>query len=241
MRPPSVSFTSQMTSQPVLNSSLALLKPPDPISEPKAIFSPEKTEAPKRSDGLLVRIDNSSFLETWAQEQELNPSPGSPRAARPVDRRTALPRFSGISPLQADTKNVGPCNEKGQTKEIISLNGRLITAPNGGTEAATISFMNLKSTLVANQELSQERGLGLRPNPMTMTLKQYNQVAKLRFLTNERTPGPSAIFLPLDPSTQFPRACLSQCPDEPPMENIKFGGGVLCRPKDPTLQTYCLF
>ncbi|KAJ9090512.1 hypothetical protein DSO57_1001483 [Entomophthora muscae] len=146
------------------------------------------------------------------------PGPGSrnqtltldPWAASPVDRRTSHPHFSGINPSQADTKNVGPCNETGQTKEIIAPNGRLITAPNGGTEAATISFMILKSTPVINQEPSQERGTGLRPNSMTMTLKQDNQIAKLRFLTNERTPRLSAILLSLDPSTQFPWACLSQ-------------------------------
>ncbi|KAJ9081609.1 hypothetical protein DSO57_1012936 [Entomophthora muscae] len=188
-----------------------------------------------------VRIENSSFLETWAREQELNPDSGSPWATRPVDRRTVRPRFSGIKPPQADTKNVGPCSEKGQTKEIIVPNGRLIIAPNGGTEAATISFMNLKSTPATNQEPTQERGTGPRPSPMTTTLKQDNQVAKLRLLTNERTPRLSAILLPLDPSNQFPRACLSQCPDEPPMENVKFGGGVLYRPKDPVLQTYCHF
>ncbi|KAJ9080957.1 hypothetical protein DSO57_1019490 [Entomophthora muscae] len=190
---------------------------------------------------LSVRIDNSSSLETRAREQESNPNPGSPWAAGPVDCRTSRPRFSGIKPPQADTKNVGPCSETGQTKEIIAPNGRLITAPNGGTEATTISFMNLKSTPVTNQEPTQERGTGPRPGPMTLTLKQDNQVAKLRFLTNERTPRPSAILLPLDPSTQFPWASLSQCPDEPPMENVKFGGGVLYRPKDPALQTYCHF
>ncbi|KAJ9053076.1 hypothetical protein DSO57_1027685 [Entomophthora muscae] len=174
-------------------------------------------------DRIIVRIDNSSSLETQSREQESNPDPGSPRAAGPVDRRTARLHFSGINSPQADTENVGPHNETGQTKEIIAPNRRLITAPNGGTEAATISFMNLKSTPVANQEPSQERGTSLRPDPMTTTLKQDKQVAKLRFLTNERTPGPSAILLPLDPSTQFPWTCLSQCTDEPPMENIKFG------------------
>ncbi|KAJ9071030.1 hypothetical protein DSO57_1001278 [Entomophthora muscae] len=189
----------------------------------------------------LVRIDNSLTLETQVWEQESNPDPGSPRAASSVDCRTTRPHNLGTNSLQDDTKNVGPCNETGKTKEIIAPNGRLITAPNGGTEAATISFMNLKFTLVANQELSQGRGTGLQPSPMTTTLKQDNQVAKLRFLANERTPGPSAILLPLDPSTQFPWVCLSQCPDEPFMENIKFVGGVLYRPKNPTLQTYCHF
>ncbi|KAJ9086634.1 hypothetical protein DSO57_1001916 [Entomophthora muscae] len=118
-----------------------------------------------------VRIDSSSSLETWAREQELNPDPRSPWAAGPVDQRTAHLRFSGIESLQAEAKNVGPCSETGQTKEIIAPNGRPITAPNRGTEAATISFMNFKSTPVANQEPSPGRGTGLRPNLMTTTLK----------------------------------------------------------------------
>ncbi|KAJ9075540.1 hypothetical protein DSO57_1035185 [Entomophthora muscae] len=54
-------------------------------------------------------------------------------------------------------------------------------------------------------------------NSMTTTLEQDNQVANLRSLTNERTPGPGAILLPLN---QNPQARLSLCPDEPLMENI---------------------
>ncbi|KAJ9069736.1 hypothetical protein DSO57_1015420 [Entomophthora muscae] len=188
-----------------------------------------------------IRIDNYSSLETQAWEQESTPDPRFPWAARPVDQRTAHLHFSGIKPLQTEAKNVGLCSKTEETKEIIAPNGRLITAPNRGTEAVTISFMNLKSTKVANQEPFPERGTGPQPNPITMALKQVNQVSNLRFLTNERTPGPSAILPPLDPSTHFPQACLSQCPDEPPMENIKFGGGVIYRPKDPALQTYCQF
>ncbi|KAJ9057722.1 hypothetical protein DSO57_1039261 [Entomophthora muscae] len=169
-----------------------------------------------RGFSSTIRIDSSSALETQAWEQELNPEPRPPWAAGPVDQRTAYPCFAEVKPLQAETKNVGSCSETGQTKEIIAPNGRLITAPNRGTEAATINFMNFKSTPVANQEPSPERGTGLQPNPMTPTLKQVNQVANLIFLNNERTPGTSAILLPLDPSTQFPWACLSQCPDDPP-------------------------
>ncbi|KAJ9065227.1 hypothetical protein DSO57_1021810 [Entomophthora muscae] len=71
----------------------------------------------------IVRIFNSSSLETWAREQELNPDPRSPRAAGPVDQRTTRLRFSGIEPLQADAENVDPCSETGQTKEIIAPNG----------------------------------------------------------------------------------------------------------------------
>ncbi|KAJ9074652.1 hypothetical protein DSO57_1004109 [Entomophthora muscae] len=187
------------------------------------------------------RIDNSPPLKPQAQEQELNPEPGSPQAAGPMDRGTACLHFSGIKPPQADAKNDDPCSETDQAKEIIAPSGMAITAPNGGIKATTISFMSLKSTPATNQEPTQERGAGPQPSPMTTTLEQDNQVAKLRFLTNERTPGLSAILLPLDPSTQFPQPCLSQFPDEPPMENVKFQGGMLYRPKDPALQTYCYF
>ncbi|KAJ9064275.1 hypothetical protein DSO57_1032229 [Entomophthora muscae] len=189
----------------------------------------------------IVRIDNSFSLETRAWEQESTPDPGFLWATGPMDCRTAHLRFSGIKPPQADTENVEPCSKRSQTKEIIAPNGRLITAPNGGTDLATISFVHLKSTPSTNQEPTQEKGTGPRPSPITTTLKQDNQVAKLRFLTNERTPGPSAILLPLDPSTQFSQPCPSQCPDEPPMENVKFGGGVLYRPKDPVPQIYYHF
>ncbi|KAJ9077830.1 M-phase phosphoprotein 8 [Entomophthora muscae] len=40
---------------------------------------------PSGEEGDGVRIDNSSSLETQAQEQELNPHPGFLWAARPVD------------------------------------------------------------------------------------------------------------------------------------------------------------
>ncbi|KAJ9086438.1 hypothetical protein DSO57_1004161 [Entomophthora muscae] len=133
-------------------------------------------------------------------------------------------------PPQAEAKNDGLNGKASQTKEI--------STPKGGNKTSTISFMSLKSTLVANQEPSPEGGMGLWPGPMTKTIEQDNQVANLRSLTNERTPGPGAILPPLNQSTL---AHLSQYPDEPPMENIKFGSGVLYRPKDPVLQTYCHF
>ncbi|KAJ9069482.1 hypothetical protein DSO57_1018122 [Entomophthora muscae] len=107
-----------------------------------------------------VRIDDCSSLETWAWELESNPEPKSLWAAWPVDHRTACLRFSEIKPPQADTKHIDPCGRKSQTKEIIAPNRGLITAPNGGTDLATISFMNLKSTPATNQEQTQERGMG---------------------------------------------------------------------------------
>ncbi|KAJ9078464.1 M-phase phosphoprotein 8 [Entomophthora muscae] len=148
---------------------------------------------PSGEEGDGIRIDNSFSLETQAQEQESNPEPGFLWAAGPVDCRTTCLHFSGIEPPQADTKCIDTCSKKSQTKEIIAPNGGLITAPNEGTDLETISFSNSKSTPATNQEPTQERGTGLQPSPMTSTLKQGNQAAKLRFLTNERTPGPSAI------------------------------------------------
>ncbi|KAJ9060734.1 hypothetical protein DSO57_1027780 [Entomophthora muscae] len=190
---------------------------------------------------LNVRIDYSSSLETQAWEQDLNPNPRFPQAAGPMDQRASCLCSPEVKSLQADTKNVGSYGKTGQTKKINAPNEGLIKAPNGGTKMTTISFMNLKSMLVANQEPSPEGGAGLQPNLMTTALEQDNQVANLRFLTNERTPSSSAIFPPLNLSTQFPRAHPSQCLDEPPMENIKFRSGVLYRPKNPVLQTYCHF
>ncbi|KAJ9056636.1 hypothetical protein DSO57_1030977 [Entomophthora muscae] len=136
---------------------------PNPLTI--ALSYPEASPELRHTVGVIVKIGNSSSLETWAREQELNPNPGSPWATGPVDRRTARPRISEIKPPQADAENIGPCSETGQTKEIIAPDRRLITAPNVGTEAATISFMNLKSTPATNQELTQERGTGPSPVP----------------------------------------------------------------------------
>ncbi|KAJ9089910.1 hypothetical protein DSO57_1008308 [Entomophthora muscae] len=161
-----------------------------------------------------VRIDNFSPLELQAQERESNPEPGFPRAAGPEDCKTDHPHFSGIEPLRADVEEDDPPRKVDQAEEIIALSGMPITTPNGGNQATTISFMSLKSSPATNQEPTQGRGTGPRPGPMTTTLEQDNQVAKLGVLTNESTPGPSAILLPLDPSPQFPWPCLSQCPDD---------------------------
>ncbi|KAJ9081394.1 hypothetical protein DSO57_1015101 [Entomophthora muscae] len=134
-----------------------------------------------------------------------------------------------------------PVNHQSQNTNtsptIVAPKEEPLKLPNEGRDGAYVSFMRLKSSQATNQEPTQERGTGMRPGPMTMMLKQDNQVAKSRFLTNERTPRPSIILLLSDPSTQFPQPSFPQCPDEP-MENVKFGGGVLYRPKDPALQTY---
>ncbi|KAJ9053806.1 hypothetical protein DSO57_1020535 [Entomophthora muscae] len=188
-----------------------------------------------------VRIENYSSLENRAQEQGSSPEPGFLWAARPVNCGTTRPHFSGIEPPQADTKCIDPCGKKRQTKEIIAPNGGLITAPNEGTNLATISFMNLKSKPATNQEQTQERDTGPQPGPMTLTPEQDNQAAKLRFLTNGRTPGLGAILPPLDPSTQFPWPWPSQCLDGPPMENVKFGGGYYIDLRTPCSKLIAIF
>ncbi|KAJ9051986.1 hypothetical protein DSO57_1038667 [Entomophthora muscae] len=173
--------------------------------------------------GGCVSIDNFPPLEPQAQEQGSNPEPGSPWAARPVDCGTAHPRFPGIKPLQADTKHIDQCGIKSQTKRIITPNGGVITASNGGNKISAISFISLKFTLVIDQEPSPEGGIGLRPNLMTTTLEQDNQVVNSRSLINDRTPGPGAILLPLNQSAQNHQACLSQCPNEPPSDSCPPG------------------
>ncbi|KAJ9072869.1 hypothetical protein DSO57_1022688 [Entomophthora muscae] len=185
------------------------------------------------SKTLSVRTDSSFPLETWAQEWDSNPDPESLQAA--------CPRFPGVEPLQAEAKNDGPNDEASQIKGIIAPNKGTVKAPNEGNRILAISFMSLKATPAANQESPPGEGTGLWPDPMATTLEQDNQVANLRSLTNERTPSLGAILPPLNPSTQIPRAHISQCPDEPLMENDKFGDGVLYRPKDSALQTYCHF
>ncbi|KAJ9055306.1 hypothetical protein DSO57_1005131 [Entomophthora muscae] len=167
-----------------------------------------------KNSSFFVRIDNFSPLELQAQEWESNPEPGFPRAAGPEDRKTNRPHFTGIEPLQADVEEDDLPRKVDQAEEIIALSGMPITTPNGGNQATTISFMSLKSSPATNQEPTQGRGTGLQPGPMITTLEQDNQVAKLGVTTNERTPGPSAILLHLDPSPQFPWPCLSQCPDD---------------------------
>ncbi|KAJ9049211.1 hypothetical protein DSO57_1027059 [Entomophthora muscae] len=127
----------------------------------------------------FVRIDNSPPLELQAQERESNLEPGFPQASGPMNCGTAYPHFSGVEPPQADTEDDGPPSETDQAKEIIALSGVPITTPNGGNQATTISFMSLKSKPATNQEPTQGRGTGLQPGPMTTTLEQDNQVAKL--------------------------------------------------------------
>ncbi|KAJ9050709.1 hypothetical protein DSO57_1012040 [Entomophthora muscae] len=111
----------------------------------------------EKSEGRVLRERRGwcqdcqfSPLKNQAQEWDLDHEPKILWEAGPMDQEPARLHLSEIEPLQADTKNAGLCSETGQTKEIIAPKGRLITAPNRGTEAATISFMNLKSTPVAN-------------------------------------------------------------------------------------------
>ncbi|KAJ9049958.1 hypothetical protein DSO57_1019129 [Entomophthora muscae] len=185
----------------------------------------------EQSRSTFFRIDNSPPPKPQAQERESNPEPGFPQAAGPMDRRTARPHFSGVEPPRADAEDDGPSSETDQAEEIIALSGVPITTPNEGTKATTISFMSLKSTPATNQEPTQGRGTGPQPGPMTITLEQDNQVAKLGVSTNERTPGPSTILLPLDPSTQFPRPCLSQCPYGPPWKMLSLEVGCYIDPR----------
>ncbi|KAJ9085750.1 hypothetical protein DSO57_1010978 [Entomophthora muscae] len=237
--PPSASPSHQT---PRLQAHLGMIQSPAPITSlafAMLLLAPGTLCWPTTS--AIVRIDNSSSLETWAWEQGSNPEPGPPWAAGPVDCGTACPLFFGIKPPQADTERTDPCSKNRQTKEIITPNEGLITAPNGGTDLATISFINLKSTPETNQEKTQKGGTGLQPGPMTSTPEQDNQAAKSRFLTNERTPGPGAILPPLDPSTQFPQPWSSHCSDEPPMENVKFGGGYYIDPRTPHSKLITIF
>ncbi|KAJ9089411.1 hypothetical protein DSO57_1013350 [Entomophthora muscae] len=166
---------------------------------------------------VSVSIDNSFPLEAQAQGRDSNPDPEFLQATSPKDQGATCLRFLGLS------------------SRIIAPNKGTINIPNGGNKISTISFMSLKATPVANQDSPPGEGTGLQPNPMTTALKQDNQLVNSRSLTSERAPSLGAIFLPLNPSTQIPQDHFSQFLDESPMENVKFEGGVLYRPKDPAL------
>ncbi|KAJ9050758.1 hypothetical protein DSO57_1011445 [Entomophthora muscae] len=181
---------------------------------------------PLGEEGDGVRIDNSFSLETQAQEQGSNPEPGFLWATRPVDRRTACLHFSVIEPPQADTKHVDPCSKKRQAKEIITPNGGLITAPNGGLITTPNGVYTSKQS-----RANPRKRHGSATWSHDLNTKARYQAAKSRFLTNEKTPRPSAILPPFDPSTQFPQPWSSQCPNEPPMKSAKFGGGYYIDPR----------
>ncbi|KAJ9070213.1 M-phase phosphoprotein 8 [Entomophthora muscae] len=144
-------------------------------------------------EGDDVKIDNSYPLETQAQERDSNPSPGSLQA-------TCL-CFLGIKPLQAEAPVNSQSHNTDTSPTIVAPKEEPLKLPNEGRDGTYVSFMSLKSSQATNQEPTQERGTGPRPGPMTTMLKQDNQVAKSRFLTNERTSGLSAILLLSDPST----------------------------------------
>ncbi|KAJ9062792.1 hypothetical protein DSO57_1006859 [Entomophthora muscae] len=156
-------------------------------------------------EGDDVKIDNFPPLETQAQEQNLNPEFGLLWAAGSIDRGAAHLCFSGIKLLQAEAPTKPQSQNTSTSSTMVEPKEEPLKLPNRARDGAYVNFMSLKSSQVTNQELTQERGTGPRPDPMTTTLEQDNQVAKLRFLTNERTPRPSAILLPVDLSTQFPQ------------------------------------
>ncbi|KAJ9074191.1 hypothetical protein DSO57_1008722 [Entomophthora muscae] len=111
------------------------------------------------------------------------------KAAGPADRGAACLCFPGVKPLQAEAKNDGPNGEASQIKGIITPNGGVIKAPNGGNKIPTISFMSLKSSWVTNQVQLLEENTGFRHDHMTTTQEQENQVTNSGIPTNERTPS----------------------------------------------------
>ncbi|KAJ9074576.1 hypothetical protein DSO57_1005026 [Entomophthora muscae] len=74
----------------LLHLGISNLKGEDLFDYLICIFLVEEAKIKEVLKRALIRIDNSPPLETQAQEQESNPDPGSPRAAGPMDRRTAF-------------------------------------------------------------------------------------------------------------------------------------------------------
>ncbi|KAJ9089428.1 hypothetical protein DSO57_1013176 [Entomophthora muscae] len=133
-------------------------------------------------EGDDVNIDNSFPLETQAQEQDLNPDPGSPRL---LGLWTAGTCFFGINPLQAEAPTKPQSQNTSTSSTMVAPKEEPLELPNGGRDDAYMNFMSLKSSQVTHQELTQERGTGPRPDPMTTTLEQDNQLSS-------RSPSPPA-------------------------------------------------
>ncbi|KAJ9080633.1 hypothetical protein DSO57_1022906 [Entomophthora muscae] len=135
---------------------------------------------------LVVRIDNSFPLETWAQEWDSNPDPGLLQTAGPMDQGPARLHFPDIEPLKAEA----PARSQRQNTStgfiMMVPKEELLELPNRGRESCSVNFMNLKSSWVTNQIQLPKEKPGFGPNPVTTA---QNQVTDLDVLTNERTPS----------------------------------------------------
>ncbi|KAJ9081344.1 hypothetical protein DSO57_1015627 [Entomophthora muscae] len=96
--------------------------------------------------GASVKIDNSSPLETQAQERDLNPGPGFLRAAGPMDRWATHPCFLGIKPLQAEAPVNSQSQNTNTSPTIVAPKEEPLKLPNEGRDSAYVSFMSLKSS-----------------------------------------------------------------------------------------------
>ncbi|KAJ9068876.1 hypothetical protein DSO57_1024313 [Entomophthora muscae] len=112
---------------------------------------------------VYVKIDNSSPLETQAQEQDSNPGPGSLRAAGPMDCWAARLCFLGIKPLQAEAPVSSQSQNTSTSPTIVVPKEEPLKLPNEGRDGTYVNFMSLKSSQATNQEPTQERGTGLQP------------------------------------------------------------------------------
>ncbi|KAJ9089896.1 hypothetical protein DSO57_1008297 [Entomophthora muscae] len=148
-------------------------KTPEPLSnltnsqEAVQIYLNKKNqkEGSPGEEGDNVKIDKFSPLETQAQEQDLNPDPGSPRAAGPVDRGTACLCFFGIKPLQAEAPAKPQSQNTSTSSTMVAPKEEPLKLPNGGRDDAYVNFMSLKASQVTNQEQPRKeaRAGGLTP------------------------------------------------------------------------------
>ncbi|KAJ9081940.1 hypothetical protein DSO57_1009644 [Entomophthora muscae] len=119
-----------------------------------------------------------------------------------IKRPPAHPRFSEIEPPQAEAQAKSQSKNTSIDLRVVAPEEGLLNLPNRGKESPSDNFINLKPSWITNQVQLPEENTGFRPNPMTATQEQDNQVANSRFLTNEQTPGLGAISLPLNMSVQ---------------------------------------
>ncbi|KAJ9060615.1 hypothetical protein DSO57_1028981 [Entomophthora muscae] len=69
--------------------------------------------------GSLIRIVNSSSLETRTREQESNPNPGPPWTAGPVDCRTARPHFWESTPHKLIPRMLAHAMKQAKPRKLL--------------------------------------------------------------------------------------------------------------------------
>ncbi|KAJ9088050.1 hypothetical protein DSO57_1026976 [Entomophthora muscae] len=124
-----------------------------------------KGQSPNSMHTVIVRIDNSFPLETWAQEWDSTPDPGFLQAANPMDQGPARPRFPETEPLQAEAPAKSQIQNTSKGWTMVVPKKEFLKFPNEGRESSSVNFMNLKPSQVTNQIQLPKENTGFRPDP----------------------------------------------------------------------------